>query len=407
MKDGGFVDISEIGINVMLAIIPSVLLCYYVYTKDVVEKEPIMMLVRLFFLGVLVTVPTYFTERFVLSLVNLEEEGYLNCFIIAFCMVALIEETFKYIIFYFGSWRNKNFDHKYDAIVYAVFVSLGFASLENILYVLNNDTSVAMLRAVISVPAHAFFGVASGFFLGLAKKCSLSNDKKDEIKFKILGFISPVILHGIFDFLLLINNEVLLGVFYSFVALLYFVSFLSIQKVSKGEMLILRKKKKVEAVQPVPVVNPAPVKYDDNILKPANNEHAQKKDEDIISAERPVVNNNQPQVPVQPEPVKINDIPIQNNINIEPKKEEIKQESTIILQAQEVPKQQPINANLENPVNQFGIPKQENNNAGLQNPVNQFGAPKQESVNQNNVQPQPFNPATFLAPSNNNNPINR
>lgn len=335
MKDGGFVDYSEIGINVIFAVIPSILLCLYVYEKDVVEKEPIMMLIRLFFLGILVTVPTYFTERFVMAAFKIEETNYLNCFIIAFCIVALIEETFKYIIFYFGSWRNKNFDHKYDAIVYAVFVSLGFATLENILYVLNNDTSVALLRAIISVPAHAFYGVASGFFLGLAKKASLTNNKNVEIKYKALGLLIPIILHGIFDFLLLTENETLLGVFYSFVALLYFLSFISVQKVSKGEMLIKRNKKKIESQPVVNNVNPNPVPIDNNILVSANSEQPIIEDKEIVSADRPVINNNIPETKVE------------NKINIEP--EVVKQESVNI---EQVPKQEEFNpANFLTPSN--------------------------------------------------------
>ena len=100
MKDGGFVDIGLISVNVILAIIPSVLLCLYVYEKDVVEKEPVMMLLRLFFLGVLITVPTFFMERFILSITKINEDNYFDCFIMAFFIVAIIEEGLKYLIFY-------------------------------------------------------------------------------------------------------------------------------------------------------------------------------------------------------------------------------------------------------------------------------------------------------------------
>lgn len=228
-------DYSFLVLDIVYAIIPSILICLYVYHKDVIEKEPIMMLFRLFFLGVLMTVPTFFLEKTLISFSGIIPEGYLNCFIMAFFIIALVEEGYKYLILYLGSWKNKNFDYKFDAIVYAVFVSLGFATLENILYVSSYGASTAFLRAVISVPAHAFYAIASGYFLGIAKKNAILKNKKEETKNKILALAIPVFLHGVFDFLLLTENNAMLGVFYAFIGLLYGISFLSIDKVSKNE----------------------------------------------------------------------------------------------------------------------------------------------------------------------------
>lgn len=231
-------DYSSLMINIIVAIIPSIILCYYVYDNDIVEKEPMKMLFMLFFLGVLITVPASFMERAIISSTNLTESGYLNCFILSFLVVALIEEGYKFLILYLGTWKNKNFNHKYDAIVYAVFISLGFATLENILYIIKNGAEIALLRGVLSVPAHAFYAVSSGYYLGLAKKCSLNNLKRKSIMYKAWALLMPVLLHGTFDFLLLTNNDVLFGIFYCFVALLYVVSYLYIKKVSKTKMMI-------------------------------------------------------------------------------------------------------------------------------------------------------------------------
>lgn len=231
-------DYSSLMINIIVAIIPSIILCYYVYEKDIVEKEPMKMLFMLFFLGVLITVPASFMERAIISSTNLTESGYLNCFILSFLVVALIEEGYKFLILYLGAWKNKNFNHKYDAIVYAVFISLGFATLENILYIIKNGAEIALLRGVLSVPAHAFYAVSSGYYLGLAKKFSLNNLKRKSIMYKVLALLMPILLHGTFDFLLLTNNEVLFGIFYCFVALLYVVSYLYIKKVSNTKMMI-------------------------------------------------------------------------------------------------------------------------------------------------------------------------
>ena len=230
-------DISLLSLNVYLAVIPSVILLVYVYQKDIVEKEPLRLLVTLFFLGILVAVPIMFLEQNAISFTGINLINYFDSFALSFFIVSLIEEGYKFIVILIASWKNKNFNHKYDAIVYSVFVSLGFATIENILYVIRNDYKVALYRAVISVPAHAFYAITCGYFLGLAKESSIKKNKKKKILFLLLSFIIPWILHGIFDFLLLTENAILLGVFFSFVALLYVISYVQIHKTYNGKLL--------------------------------------------------------------------------------------------------------------------------------------------------------------------------
>lgn len=231
-------DISTLILNVFFAIIPSVILCFYVYKMDIIEKEPIVMLFRLFFLGVLITVPAAYMEKSLISITGLgtNPDGYLDSFLMAFFIVALIEEGYKYLILYFGTWHNKNFDHIYDAIVYAVFISLGFATLENILYVYESGAQTAILRALISVPAHAFYAVASGYYLGLAKLNKTIGYNKAKIGYIILSILIPISLHGVFDFLLFTSNDLLLWVFFGFVALLYMLSYYKIKRVYRAEI---------------------------------------------------------------------------------------------------------------------------------------------------------------------------
>ncbi len=259
MKDGGIVvngiDYSALITNLFLAVIPSVLLCIYVYKMDSVEKEPTSMLFTLFFCGVLITIPAAYVEKTLIEFTGLTSQDYLGSFLLSFLIIALVEEGYKYLILWIGTWKSKAFDHKYDAIVYAVFISLGFATLENILYVYDNMNKavevaggiiqnsqdnalrVAILRALISVPAHAFYAVASGYFLGHAKQYSHHNRRGKVILFVFLSIFVPILLHGTFDFLLLLDNNIILGIFFSFVALLYMVSYCSIKKVSKTEMI--------------------------------------------------------------------------------------------------------------------------------------------------------------------------
>ncbi len=229
-------DYSALIINIFFAIVPSVILCYVVYKMDVIEKEPMSMLLRLFFLGVLITVPAAFVETTIISATNYQVTDYFSAFVMSFFVIALVEEAYKFLILYLGTWKNRNFNHIYDAIVYAAFVSLGFATLENILYVYQNGAATALLRAFVSVPAHAFYAVASGYYLGLAKLNQSIGAHGKSVYLRILSFVVPVILHGIFDFLLFINNNIVMGIFFLFVGLLYVVSFFKIKKISATEI---------------------------------------------------------------------------------------------------------------------------------------------------------------------------
>lgn len=243
-------------LNIIIAIFPAIILCVYIYKMDVIEKEPLGMLFRLFFLGVIITIPVAYLESVLISTFGITEDSLVGCFILAFVVVALVEEGFKFIVLYFGTWHNRNFNHIYDAIVYAVFISLGFATLENILYVaqptlkgiiyvitpsieaVQNGTQTALLRALISVPAHAFYAVASGYYLGLSKFNYAIGNKKKARGLKALAILIPVLLHGFFDFLLLEGSQVFGWLFYCFVTILYIASYFNIKKVSSVEMTI-------------------------------------------------------------------------------------------------------------------------------------------------------------------------
>ena len=229
-------DISLLSLNVYLAVIPTVILLIYVYQKDIVEKEPLRLLMILFFLGVLIAIPVMYLEQSVLSFTGITVVNYFDSFALSFLIISLIEEGYKYIILLISSWKNRNFNHRYDAIVYSVFLSLGFATIENILYVVRNNYVVALYRAIVSVPAHAFYAVGCGYFLGLAKEASIKKDTKKKVLFLFLAFLIPWILHGVFDFLLLTENSILLGVFFSFVTFLYILSYLQIKKTYNGKI---------------------------------------------------------------------------------------------------------------------------------------------------------------------------
>ena len=105
-------------------------------------------------------------------------------------------------------WRNRHFDEYFDGIVYAAFVSLGFAGVENIMYVFGSGVGTGVMRALLSVPAHFLFAVVMGYFFALAKFY------KNRSWNMLMAFLVPMLLHGIFDGLLMVANvsEALQGV---------------------------------------------------------------------------------------------------------------------------------------------------------------------------------------------------
>lgn len=225
-------------ITIAIAVIPTIVLCYFVYKKDILEKEPIDLLIKLFSLGIASTIPAAFLEEIAMIFIDTNDTSYINIFIMSFFCIALIEEGYKALFTYLLSWKDKNFNHIYDGIVYSVFTSLGFATLENILYVLSYGTGVGLLRAIVSVPGHAFFGVAMGYYMGFAKYNEKKNERAQLTKNLALSIIMPIIFHGLFDFLLLIGNSVMILVFFVFVLILYILSYLKIKKLSKVMSLI-------------------------------------------------------------------------------------------------------------------------------------------------------------------------
>ena len=183
-----------------LAIAPGFALAIYFYLADKYEKEPIRLLFQCFSLGMFSILPALFLgnlfEFFGLTL----GESSLSIFLYAFITVALSEELSKYVLFTRKMYKHEEFNEPYDGIIYAVMVSLGFATLENVLYVLEYGYTTAIARMFTAVPAHATFGVLMGFFVGYGKFNSHPRF------FKGLGLFMAIIFHGAYDYFLMNNN---------------------------------------------------------------------------------------------------------------------------------------------------------------------------------------------------------
>ena len=199
------------------ALAPILIFAIYFYYRDKYEKEPIILLLKTLLLGVFISLPVILLEKYLENFISIAgDDSYMKAGFSAFIVASFSEELFKLIAVYWLIWKNPNFNELFDGIVYCVFVSLGFAGIENVIYVFSGGTSVALLRAFTAVPAHTLFGVAMGYNFGLAKF-----NKNKRSFYLIFSFIVPFILHGIYDFILMSNDGLLLLGFIPFMIFLW------------------------------------------------------------------------------------------------------------------------------------------------------------------------------------------
>lgn len=186
----------------VLAIAPGIAICLFIYLKDKYNKEPLGLLVLSFFMGVLSIIPAFFIQ---VSLTGPVErwmgEGILYTAVFSYLIVGLSEEGSKFLALRFVPYRRKAFDDPFDGIVYAVMVGMGFATLENIGYVMQHGIGTGITRMFLSVPAHATFAVLMGYHVGLAKF-----DPANKRKYMMLAVFWPALFHGTFDFFLFVGN---------------------------------------------------------------------------------------------------------------------------------------------------------------------------------------------------------
>ena len=229
-------------ILIFAAVIPAIGLMIYVYKADHLEKESPAMLWRLVIGGVLSSLIALVAERVFSLLLNITVSSASAAYniILYFIIVAFSEDGAKYFMLRRRSWRSPEFNCQYDGVVYAVFVSLGFAIWENISYVLSYGFATAIVRAVTAIPGHACFGVFMGVFYALAKRYSLSNQKELCTLFSVLAVVIPGLLHGTYDYIATKETSSLNWVFIVFVLILFAVSFLLIRKVSRADKFLNR-----------------------------------------------------------------------------------------------------------------------------------------------------------------------
>ncbi len=206
------------------AVAPGLALLSYFYLRDHFENEPIKTVFRVFLTGAIVTFPIMFFQ-YVLEYEHILVSQFWKAFIVS----GLLEEFFKWFVLFFTIYQHIEFNEPYDGIVYGAAASLGFATVENMIYLATNGVSLAFGRALLPVSSHALFGVIMGYYLGKAKFSTSDNS----FKWICLSLCIPVVLHGVYDYILSQTTYW----FYYIVPFMFFLWWLGLRKTKHAHLM--------------------------------------------------------------------------------------------------------------------------------------------------------------------------
>lgn len=224
----------------LIALAPCLFLLWYFYHRDKYEPEPKKKLLTMYLAGALMTIPVAVLEMLLIQGLNQVTSGIFHTFIMSFFIIAPIEELAKFVAVKRWVYRWVEFDEVMDGIVYTVAASLGFATVENIFYVLTQGIEIGIARAFLAVPGHAFFGALMGYYIGLAKF-----NKKKEAQLITKGVVLAMIAHGLYDFLILSGT-----MFAALAVILIILLGLWVRReLQKAEMLSIQKLQEADELQ--------------------------------------------------------------------------------------------------------------------------------------------------------------
>lgn len=188
-----------------LSIAPGLAIILYIYRQDSYDKEPKRYLLVSFLLGMLSIIPAFILEmggKYFFGDMGRSSPVLFYAFF-AFVVVAASEELSKFAMVKWYAYPKKSFDEPFDGIVYSVLVAMGFATVENIMYVQRSGLGTALIRMFLSVPAHAAFGVIMGYYIGLAKF-----NKERSFGYLVIGLFLAIFFHGAFDLFLFLQDSI-------------------------------------------------------------------------------------------------------------------------------------------------------------------------------------------------------
>ena len=224
-------------IYIIAAVFPAALLLFYIYRKDTIEKEPASLLLKLLGLGVVAALLSGGFETLAIAVLDrfISVSNPLYVIILAFLVVAVIEEGTKYILMKAVTWRNPHFNFRFDGTIYAVFMSLGFAAFENIGYVIGYGLTIAPTRALLAIPGHMSFAVFMGFFYGRARLWANRGDEQKASTNRWLAYIVAVLLHGFYDACAMKQTTLSTLIFFAFIIAVDILMIRTIRKESRED----------------------------------------------------------------------------------------------------------------------------------------------------------------------------
>lgn len=225
------------GILIAAAVIPAIFLMVKVYRSDKLERESPYMIWTLIKAGIFSSLLALVEERVLSAILGLAVpyESPLYNIILYFGIVAFAEESSKYFCMKRQTWSSWEFNCQYDGVVYAVFVSLGFALWENISYVMMYGFGTAIVRAVTAIPGHACFGVFMGIFYGIAKRLDYRNENVGSKLCRIFAVVIPALLHGAYDYIATMESQDGNGYFIGFVVVMFLLTYVLVGRTAKAD----------------------------------------------------------------------------------------------------------------------------------------------------------------------------
>lgn len=194
-------------ILLLVAVLPPFLILRYYYNQDKAKPEPVGLIVKVFAWGCFLVLPAIILELIAEKFFYSISFDYFIFYLAlkSFIIAGLIEEWLKRLAVKKVAYNNPHFDEVMDGIVYAIVVSLGFATIENIFYVLEGGFIVGIIRAITALPLHAVSAGIMGYYIGKAK---FAETVEIEKQFFRRGLIYAVVIHGIYDFIVFYGSEI-------------------------------------------------------------------------------------------------------------------------------------------------------------------------------------------------------
>ena len=222
----------------LIALIPPLFFLIYIYRQDDIESEPRGMIAGLIGLGALSAIPAVLLElggSYILYQLGLPEESLIYLLLENFLVVGVSEEICKYTAGRLTTWKSPEFNYRFDGIVYMVSSAIGFAALENVLYVFEYGFHTGVMRAILSIPLHTICGMFLGYYYGEGKYLLMHGDKTGSRNAFWKGLFIAVMIHGAYDFLASLESITALVLFVVLVIVVDIVAFRFMKNAEKAD----------------------------------------------------------------------------------------------------------------------------------------------------------------------------